>query len=135
MPACPAMFWRPENEFVESVTARVTLIVKLWTERPRDTLSDIGAAMLVFVVLPPRFGNTFGCSLSFRRYWICTLSMMFVPRPAPPRPPGAPRPPPAPPKRPPPATPRPPCTTVGDRFCVTRRLMLSDEVCEVVETW
>ena len=32
------------------------------------------------------------------------------------------------------ADPRPPCGTVGDRFCVNRRLMLSDDVCAGVET-
>src|SRR5690349_24064345 len=57
------------------------------------------------------------------------------PKPPPNPPPGKPPPgnPPNPPRPPPP--PRPPGWTVGDRFCVTRRLIASDAECPVVETW
>src|ERR1700682_4375983 len=112
-------------------------------DRPRLTLSEIGAPRLVVVVSLPRFGKTLSACVSLCRYCTCALRMTFVPRPAagpPPRPP-PPRPPPPPnPPHPAPRPPRPPApfgpwATVGDRFWINRRLTASDDVWAVVDTW
>src|SRR5438093_2293724 len=97
-------------------------------------LSEIGALTLVLDVSLPSPGNTFGTSVSLRRYCSCALKRV----PVPPRPPAPPKPcPPKPPGNPP----RPPRdlsgvgATVFERFCVNRTLIASDEVCAVVDTW
>src|SRR5438309_405253 len=104
-------------------------------DRPRLTLSEMGALRLVLVVSLPRLGKTLSACVPLCRYCTCAVRMMVVPRAAP-RPPPRPPPPPSPPK-PVPEPPRPPgpWATVGDRFWINRRLTASDDVWAIVEVW
>src|SRR5216684_4772625 len=137
MPARPPTFSTPENPFVVTDDECVIFNVMLFTVRPRTMLSVIGAVIDDVIVSPPRPGNTFMFCVSLWRYCSCPVRITAVPRPWPPRPapPGPPRPPNPPPNPPgPPRPPRPPGCTVRDRFCVKRRLTLSDDVWVVVDT-
>src|ERR1700736_4008596 len=145
MPARLATFSVFANALLVWVVACVRLTVKFWMERPRLTLSEIGALRLVFAVSLPRFGKTLSACVSLRRYCTCAVRMTLVPRAAPgplPRPPPPPPRPPLPPKppKPGPGPPRPPdpfgpWARVGERFWINRRLTASDEVWAVVDTW
>src|SRR5438093_13409500 len=123
MPASAATFWLFAKALVVSVTAWVRLTPKLWSDRPCLTLSMIGALSRVFVVLLPRSGNTLSAWPSLRRYWTCAFKMTLAPRPPPARPED----------RPPPPGPPGSCPAERERFCVKRRLTVSDHECAVVE--
>src|SRR6266851_847593 len=114
-------------------------------DRPRLTLSEMGALRLVLVVSLPRLGKTLSACVPLCRYCTRAVRMIFVPRaapgppprppPPPPRPPLAPNPPKPAPKPPRPPGPAGPCATVGDRFWIKRRLIASEDVWAIVEMW
>ena len=99
----------------------------VWLVRPFDTFSVIGAASVVFSVVPPRSGTTLNTSLLLSRYCSCPVSMTVRGRPRPFGPP-APFGPPGPPNLPPsPAKSRP---ATPARLRNRRRQILRDAYAE-----